>query len=313
MTVALRPHPRLFRRRLGLPRCLTWSLPCCPRAMLSMCLVLSFFVASTPPAFASNERYLSLTYDVFYGGIKATSLEIDITLGDLAYRLKSKAVARGPFGWITGFIADAMSEGYLNDNDVSPREHNARSKWFGEQRSVALRPGTNGVVDTTVVPLPEKDDRDPVRLTSTIGTLDPLSASLKAARDIQRNDACEQTVPIFDGRRRYNLIFRDTIRTSIEGEHYSGPVLLCRLDLTRIAGFSRKPFMPRPKEPPEAFVWLARINPDVPPIPVRLQVDSSIATTVIHLTGVSHEQSDELMSSVPIEKVHDRVDRDRVR
>ena len=313
MTVALRQYFHLKARKIGLRRYLTRSIRCFPHAMLSICLMLSFFVASPSPAFAFKERHLSLTYDVYYGGIKATSLEIDITLSDLAYRLKSRVVARGPFGWITGFIADAMSEGYLGDNEIRPREHNARSKWFGEQRSVALRPGTNGIVDTAVVPLPEKDDRDPVTLTSTIGTLDPLSAFLKAARDIQRNDACEQTVPIFDGRRRYNLIFSDTIRTSIKGEHYSGPVLRCRLDLTRIAGFSHKPFMPRPKEPPEAFIWLARINPDVPPIPVRLQVDSSIATTVIHLTGVSREQSDELMSSMPIEKIHDRIDRSRVR
>ena len=291
MTVANQPNRHSIARTRGLSLGSRGPIVCCRRAMLVISLVFPILIGSALSASASQERRISLSYDVFYGGIKATSLEVDIVLSDLMYRLESKVVARGPFGWVTGFVVNAISRGSVSGNDLNLGEHSNTSEWFGEQRSVALRPGINGAIDVAVVPAPEKDDRDSVPLASTIGTLDPLSASLKAARDIQRTDACEQTLPIFDGRKRYDLIFRDTLRTSIKGKYYSGPALRCRLDLNRIAGFSRTPFLPRPEKPPEAFVWLARIDQNVPMIPIRLRVSSSVATTMIHLTGITRPES----------------------
>ncbi|MDA0261333.1 MAG: DUF3108 domain-containing protein [Proteobacteria bacterium] len=259
--------------------------------MTASFLILSVLIVGVPSLSAFEEQNISISYEVFYGGIRATSLDVDIIATGHTFRLESNAVAKGPFGWLTGFVSHAVTEGSLINGQLHLRQHNVRSEWFGEQRSVALRPGEGGIVDALVVPTPDKDDRDPVVPTSTIGTYDPLSASFKAAQEIQRADACDLTLPIYDGRRRYDLVFRDTVRTSVESAVYSGPALRCRLDLKQIGGFSRKPVIPRPETPPEAFIWLAQINEGGPLLPIRLQVDSSVATTMIHLTRVGPTKS----------------------
>ena len=303
MIVAFSPHKSLTHRvHLGF----TAIARCCFAAILVAlgAVVSTVAIAATP----AGERHISLTYDIFYGGIRATSLEVEVTLNGAGYRLESRVVAQGPFGWLTGFVSNAVSEGDIQDQDINLREHRTTSEWFGEQRSTELRPTINGGINAAIRPSPEEDDRDPVAPSDTIGTFDPLSASFKAARDIHRADSCKQTLPIFDGRRRYNLVFRETERTAIKSAPYSGPALRCRMELVRIAGFSRKPFLPRPETPPEAYIWLAQVNDGMPMIPVRMRVESSIATTMVHLTAINGAAIAVSAPPVTVKKGNDRVD-----
>jgi len=278
---------------------------CGPASLALIAVSLIGFSASSP-SFASTEQRLSLAYDVFYGGIKASFLEVDIEHSTLTYRLRSRAIAKGPFGWLTGFVSQAESEGAVNQKQIRLRQHKARSEWFGELRSVLLRPNGDGALHVKVDPLPQDDNRDPVEPSSTVGTLDPLTASFKAAREIDRTRGCAQKLPIFDGRRRYDLIFRDGVETSIESESYRGPALRCRMDVVRIAGFSHKPFFRPPAKPPEAFVWLAQVRKDAPFIPVRITIDSPLAYTRIRLMQVI--EGNNLSPLDTTEKVNDGVD-----
>ena len=275
-------------------------------ASLALIVFTVTFFGSTSWSLASTEQRFSLAYNVFYGGIKASFLEVDIAHSELAYRMRSRAISRGPFGWLTGFVSQAESEGAVDHRQVQLRRHRARSEWFGESRSVLLRPNGDGAPDVEVDPSPEDDNRDWVKPSTTVGTIDPLTASFKAAREIDRTRECSQRLLIFDGRRRYDLVFYDGVETLIESESYRGPALRCRMDVVRIAGFSRKPFFQPPETPPEVFVWLAQVRKDTPLIPVRITIDSPFANTKIHLTQVI--EGHKLSPLDTIEKIKDRVD-----
>ena len=96
---------------------------CCSRALMVASLAPALVICGVTPAAASEEQHVSLTYEEFYGGIRATSLEVDVTLNDRAYRLESKVVAHGPFGWLTGFVAYAAT-------DAGPLCDHARTKFI---------------------------------------------------------------------------------------------------------------------------------------------------------------------------------------
>ena len=278
----------------------------CGTASRAFVIIAVTFIGASPSSFASTEKRLSLAYEVLYGGIKASFLEVDIAHSDLTYRLRSRVIAKGPFGWLTGFVSQAESEGAVDDKQIRLRKHIAHSEWFGESRSVLLRPNGDGMLSVKVDPSPQDDNRDWVEPGATVGTLDPLTASFKAAREIDRTRGCAQTLPIFDGRRRYDLVFHDGVATSIESQTYRGPALRCRMDVVRIAGFSHKPFFPPPEKTPEVFVWLAQVREDVPLIPVRITIDSPLADTRIHLTQVT--EGNKLLPLDTIEKINDRSD-----
>lgn len=279
---------------------------CGTASLAHIAIAVMVFSAASPSSFASTKQRLSLVYDVFYGGIKASSLEVDVAYSDHTYRLRSRIIAKGPIGWLTGFVSQAESEGAVEQEQIRLRQHRARSEWFGESRSVLLRPNGDSALNVKADPLPQDDNRDPVEPSSTIGTLDPLTASFKAAREIDRTRDCAQKLQIFDGRRRYDLDFRDGVETSLESESYRGPALRCRMDVVRIAGFSRKPFFQPPETPPEVFVWLAQVRKDTPLIPVQITIDSPFANTKVHLTQVI--EGHKLLPLDTIEKIKDRVD-----
>jgi hypothetical protein len=120
-------------------------------------------------------------------------------------------------------------------------------------------------------------------------TFDPLSISLKIARDIERGQGCKGTHPIFDGNRRYNLTFTDLGESPVPKTPYSaydGKAYRCQFDIQRISGFQNpREFLRFWDEdnfdPPE--IWVARLVQGMPPVPVRLQGDLNMGGLRIYL------------------------------
>src|SRR5690606_23078870 len=92
------------------------------------------------------------------------------------------------------------------------------------------------IVLAEATPPPELDDRSPVPEALLAGTLDPLSAALRAALAAEAGRPCEGRLDIFDGRRRYALHFED--------RRQDADALRCRVRLERIGGMSRDPWLP---------------------------------------------------------------------
>jgi hypothetical protein len=72
------------------------------------------------------------------------------------------------------------------------------------------------------------------------GVTDPLSAVLisNTVQAAIESKTCNQTLPIFDGQRRYNLrlTYKRMDKVKIE-QGYSGPVLVCGVTLQPIGGY----------------------------------------------------------------------------
>jgi hypothetical protein len=121
------------------------------------------------------------------------------------------------------------------------------------------------------------------------GTVDPLSLAVAASRALAENGRCDQTVPVFDGQRRYDLTLRHVDEATLPSSDYSiyqGRAVRCTVSMTRISGFRKSWKSKRQWDAPSSAptIWVAPIQAGLPPVPVRYDGAIALGNIVIHLT-----------------------------
>ncbi|CAO3436777.1 DUF3108 domain-containing protein [Azospirillum endophyticum] len=256
---------------------------------------LSLPLLPLAPAMALAEP-AKATYRVFVGGV--TALDIDATLevtGD-RYRIAVSAVTGGTIGRLFSWRTDSQSEGAVRGGDLRPASHRQTSRFRGEPRDVTLTYGPQGEVSASVSPPPESDDREPVPPALQRDTLDPLSAVLDLLFAAGAGKGCDRSLPVFDGRRRYDMVFGEVGRRVVDPSRYSifsGIAQQCRVTYKPVAGYAKSSSSGRfwqrnnPADRPPVQLWLAPVAAGFPPLPVRLETESDFGSVVVHLTGVT--------------------------
>lgn len=246
-------------------------------------LALALMMTGTAPAGAVE---LTLTYKLFVGGVHANDLSLTAEVTEGRYRLASDSRTVGLIDAVVAFDSRAASQGTIASGEVRPHTHWADNDWHGDRRTVRIDYADPARLSVAIEPSPAADGRDPVPPELMRETVDPLSASLDIARHVVSGDR-GRTLPVFDGRRRYNLHVGPSTAASVEGPVYSGAARRLEITLERIAGFSSRPWLPRADDPETVTVWFATLADGLPPIPVRLDAVAVIASVRIHLAGLA--------------------------
>jgi len=242
-------------------------------------------VAVAPGALAAPAE---LDYQVYFGGLKALALAAEIDLSSARYRVRLSAHTEGLIDWIVDWTAQSASEGLVAGGALQPVRHNTVSTVRGNRRDTTLAFHRDGSIDASVEPPIEADDREPVSAEQVHGALDPISAVLIAAHEVAAHGSCDQRVKVFDGRRRYDLEFRDggpdTVQPS-EYSSFSGAATLCLFRYIRIAGYEKPGGRwGNPYDADRIYrVWLAPIVPGLPPLPVRIEAEGTFGNLIVHL------------------------------
>ncbi len=257
------------------------------RPYRSLFLSLLFVQIVGFSAAAAEDRGLVLVYEGFLGGLQSSAIKVVAEVRGDSYRLVSDSKSAGVIDTFVGFFSHAVSDGAVKDGEVVPKTHRADNRWFGEDRKVFIDYGSGSGITASVEPPWHDDDRDPVPDHLLPATLDPLSAALRIIRAAGRDGGLPLTVPVFDGRRRYDLHIGPVTADDADGPAYAGPALRAEIVLERIVGFSRRPWLPRSDDPEVATVWLADLVDGLPPIPVRLEAEAVIAPVRVHLVELS--------------------------
>ena len=243
-------------------------------------------LALIPRPSVADPRQVSLQYDIHLGGFDVGSVELVAELTAHSYRMRSVTRTDGLIDLVVGFLSQAESHGAIESRRVSPARHRADNVWMGEDRFVRnlYRAGR---VSTDISPSPADDDRPPVPASATAGTLDPLSASLRASFLAGAETPCAESVPVFDGRRRYNLNFAHIAGSSPVRAGHVRPSQHCQVTLERIVGFSRKPWLTPVKGVEVANIWFKPLIADLPLIPVRLTADTGVGEAIVQLVALN--------------------------
>jgi len=238
------------------------------------------------PAAARSPADLALTYRIYYGGFEVLHLLVDIRMAPENYEMKLKFRTMGMIGTLFPWTMKAYARGRLTKDGVRPVAAGHRNSWRGRKRWVELRYPGRGHVVVDAHPVPEDDKPSPKRLLETI---DLASAIIAMTRKFDTNPVCGLRLPVFDGRRRYNLVLKGLGDGVVRRNGYSayvGPVVKCRVEMDRLAGFKtrHKSYGGLDENDRAASVFMARPFSDAPPVPVRIEIESRWGDVLAHLT-----------------------------
>ena len=144
----------------------------------------------------------------------------------------------------------------------------------------------------SILPEPENDDRTQVPQGMRTGVLDLTSGILSVIWRMQDNEACEATLPVFDGRRRYDLVFFHGGKHKLHANGYSpfvGHAIVCQLSVQKKAGFKQTDRSGWNDGDRRATVWMGKPFPNAPPLPIRMTLDTPFGGLVAHLSAAMCE------------------------
>src|SRR5690606_16221834 len=129
----------------------------------------------------------------------------------------------------------------------------------------------------------------------TQGTTDVLSATLKVMNNIAQGGECKGSDEIFDGKRRYEIIYgnsKEVVLDKTDYNVYSGPAKECTVEVETIAGkWHEQPrgWMSIQEQRRERgkmpTIWFAQMAEGEPAVPVKIRVKTDYGTLFMHLTG----------------------------
>lgn len=267
---------------------------------LSSALALASWSAWGQPA----GQEVSLSYDMYGGGLYLASFEALARTDDQSYSVVVDGRTRGVLVLLGDWRARASTVGTIDDG--------LRANWYqmniyeaDEISTVRIDYLPDGRV--TTIRQPNRDLIAEVPAADRVGTLDPISALIGASLAQGDTLDCPDDQAIFDGTRRYNVLFEAVGVEQIDGSSvggFVGQAMHCRMRVDPVSGHWRdiesRSFWRynRPDDDPDRMgmdVWFAPPVPGAPTTMVRGQRDVDfLGRFLIHLVDASVTPTDQV-------------------
>lgn len=244
------------------------------------------------------EPALQLQYDVYFSLIRLVTIESRSTVEPDVYNLESRMETVGLISTFFPWTYRSEVHGRITDRQLRPDVFNSHSEIRDSVQQVSLRYGESGPLVDEITPfdasvLGQEFTRDEVPASLLTGTIDPLTEIASVTQQLARGEGCAGVRSVFDGLRRYDVVYEDLGETELEGssyDAYEGRARQCRSQIKPIAGFW-KPKEEKGESITSITAWMMPPRPGADPVPVRIAVEGARGTLSIHLTKVSSAAS----------------------
>lgn len=156
-----------------------------------------------------------------------------------------------------------------------------------EELKIVMSGGTvkDMVIEPPTVPHP---DRVPLTDAHRRGIVDPLSAALIRVAgndDPVGPEACRRTLPVFDGRMRFDLQLSFNRIENVQAQGYHGPVAVCRVQFVPLAGHvPDRPAIKYLVAQPDLEMWLAPIAGTRIVVPFKISIPTPLGRGILEAT-----------------------------
>ncbi len=238
----------------------------------------------------------TLTYDVYTSGFHAVEATLTLDTGKKdRYDIFAEGRTRGVLETLVPWEGTFATKGWvLKGGKLQPELHRSTAVWRGEEDIKEYSYGKDGSFKSLVVknhnePIEEGDTDDEV----TQGTIDVLTSTLAMLQNIDKGGECAGTSEVFDGKRRFEMIFNHEGHQDLKRSGYNvyeGPSTKCTVEVKPVAGKWHK--KPRGwlsiQEQGRArgtmpTVWVGKIGENGLPVPVKVMVKTAYGTMFMHL------------------------------
>lgn len=248
-------------------------------------LILAAAAAAANPAHAQGR--LEARYSVTIAGIPIGQ---GVWVADIAEDQYSTA-ASGRVSGIARVLSDGegsgAARGRVRSGRLLPTTYALTVTADHRPDEIRMHFAGNAVKDLQVEPpTPYSADRVPLTEAHRRGVMDPLSAGLVyvgGSGDVMTPEVCRRTVPIFDGRQRYDLTLAFKGMQQVKADKgYEGPVVVCMVVYQPLAGHRPdRPAVRQLAESRDMDIWFAPIAGTRFLAPFRLSLPTVIGMAVL--------------------------------
>src|SRR5579863_6591942 len=242
---------------------------------------LMLLVGSSLAAPAPQTDHISMRFETFGPArlhVLTTRMEID-EVGD-RYAIVSDMTTRGLASVVVDGTSHAEARGRLTAAAAQPEAYREETRRNGVERRNHVEYGAGGVVIGGSIP----PSLEPVPAAAARGTVDVQTAYFLVERQLARDGHCALTVPVFDGRHRFDLHFADAGREVLApaaGQQFSGATIACRIAREDIAGYASEAEKSEGVE--RGIGWYGRLSPGDLMVPVRLELVTELGAVSTYL------------------------------
>lgn len=241
------------------------------------------FMAATPSDHACAGGNLDARYTVSFGRIRVGEMTAAIVLGDKEYAISVHGRAGGLMKALVDGKGSFSTRGTITDDHLVPAKFSSKIVSNAETSDVTMALDDGSVKELEITPPPRSV---PLTEANQQGIVDPLTAMLFSGAtegDGLSQQACRQTLPIFDGQQRYDLKLAFKRMDKVIAEKgYAGPVVVCSLRYEPIAGHNASTTLVKYlSEGREMEIALAPVAGTRLLVPFRMSVVSMLANLVI--------------------------------
>jgi hypothetical protein len=249
-----------------------------------MCTALSLAIAGFSECSWAQGR-LELAYAITFARLRVGDISATAVFGDSDYSISAQARAGGIMKVLVEGEGAFVTRGTIKDGQ--PMATNFTSKIVSNAATFEVKMSLEdgSVKELVVEPPPPISGIVPVSEANRRGVVDPLTAMLSLTRSGEgpSQEACRQTLPIFDGRERYDLKLAFKRMDAVAAEKgYAGPAVVCSIHYEPIAGHrASAPLVKYLSEGRDMEVALAPARSIHVLAPFRVSVSNRIANLVI--------------------------------
>jgi hypothetical protein len=247
---------------------------------------------------------LVVTYDVYVGGVHLMTADVLFQQQAARYRARVLGKTYGIWYKIFPWNTELKVEGKIKQDRFVPSEFYTHDVWGKKPRTTWLHFQKNGDVKPDFDPPNTDQNREDVTLEQRRGSLDPITGLLQLLAHVAIHKDCAVSVPVFDGKRRFDIVGADAGTETIDEEDYGifkGNARACDAQFTMVAGewkdrirdrFWKRDDKENGREP--FHIWLGSVAPGLPDMPVRLESGSVWGIIIMHLSAWRYATPEEV-------------------
>jgi hypothetical protein len=191
---------------------------------------------------------------------------------------------------IGGGNGTGSSQGRIVNGQLAPLNYLSTINYGKKAETIKIALAAGSIKETLIEPEPPvTPDRIPVLDVHRRNVLDPMTGSLlrvPGTGDPVSPEACRRTIPVFDGRMRYDLSLDYKRIEMVKAEKgYKGPAVVCAVYFTPIAGYvADRPAIKYMAAQRNMEIWFAPIAGTRVLVPFKIIIPTPIGTGMIEAT-----------------------------
>jgi hypothetical protein len=236
---------------------------------------------------AAAESRLQGRYEVKLAGVTIGRAAVLLEINRDRYTAAGSAKVSGIMRAISKAYGTAAVRGQILENQVVPLTYSLTARLDKRPDEVRIVMAARTVREVSAQPpLSPAPDRVPITAAHRKDVLDPLSAALiivPGSGDVISKQACTRTLPIFDGRYRFEIELSFYRIENVSGaKGYAGPAVVCNAIYRPIAGH-------RPARTATTYatlnneirVWLVPVAGTRALVPYRVTIGTILGTVTL--------------------------------